>query len=485
MHSQEPNLVATSKLSRLLALSGLTLLAASCENGTVSDVSTDAGIDAVGPDAEADAEPDAEVEEEIDRLNESWTDATHGKGADLDFDTVFPDDEVLRMDITITAENWAAMQADLDANLSGGGGPGGGRPGGPGGGGPGGIENDFTPIWTEATIEFQGSVWNHVGIRYKGNSTLSFAHRGGGKYPLKLDFDEWEDEYPEIDDQRFFGFKQLNLSSNYDDGSFMREKVATDLFRDFGVPSAHASFCEVYLNVGNGPEFAGVYTLVEEVDDTVYETQFVGDEGNLYKPDGDAATFAEGSFDTEEMDLKTNEDVADYSDVTALYDVLQDSTRTTDEEAWMSALEAVFNVDHFLRYLAANQVIQNWDTYGMMTHNYFLYQDEGTLHWIPWDNNESLQQGRRGSLSLGLSEVSDDWPLIRYIIDVQFYEDRYIELMREFVEFHFNATNMAAVYDAHEATLSDAALQENSGFASDVQDLRDHAASREAAVDAF
>lgn len=33
----------------------------------------------------------------------------------------------------------------------------------------------------------------------------------------------------------------------------------------------------------------------------------------------------------------------------------------------------MFDVDGFLRYLAVNGIIQNWDTYGRMVHNYFLY----------------------------------------------------------------------------------------------------------------
>ena len=39
------------------------------------------------------------------------------------------------------------------------------------------------------------------------------------KLPFKLDFDEFEDTYPEIDDQRFYGFKQLSFSSNCSDPS--------------------------------------------------------------------------------------------------------------------------------------------------------------------------------------------------------------------------------------------------------------------------
>ncbi|HRJ43143.1 MAG TPA: hypothetical protein PL105_14760, partial [Caldilineaceae bacterium] len=42
-----------------------------------------------------------------------WSEATHSKSADPDYATVFPDDTVNRLDITISAENWAAMMADM------------------------------------------------------------------------------------------------------------------------------------------------------------------------------------------------------------------------------------------------------------------------------------------------------------------------------------------------------------------------------------
>lgn len=440
-------------------------------DGGVSDVAVSdaAQADAAVGDAVTSDASDAS----IDRNNPTWTPESHENGSPPDYATVFPDDAVHRIELSITAEDWAAMQADLSANISG-------RPG------PGGADLDFTPIWVEGTLTFDGADWLHTGIRFKGNSSLRDAFTSGGdKFPFKLDFDEWEDTYPSVDNQRFYGFKQLNLGSNYKDSSFMREKVTSDLFRAFGVPSAHAAFCEVWLDKGEGLEFVGVYTLVEEVDDTLYEDQFPDDSGNLYKPDGDAASFAEGTFDTAEFDLKTNEEDADFADVRALYDVLHDSSRTTGEAAWMSALEAVFDVDAFLRYLAVNQVVQNWDTYGTMTHNYFLYGDAGVLSWIPWDNNESLATTGRAPLSLELDEVGTQWPLIRYLLDVDAYRARYVELAQQFVEEHFNAAQMALIYDAHEVTLSEAALREDARFTQAVDTLRAHAASRQAAVEAL
>ncbi len=181
----------------------------------------------------------------------------------------------------------------------------------------------------------------------------------------------------------------------------LREKVAGDVFRNAGLAGSHTAFYTVYVDYGDGPVYFGVYTMVEEVDDTVLDTQFADDDGNLYKPEGTGASFAEGTFSEDVFVKKTNEDEADWSDILSLFAALHDDTRTTDPAAWRTNLEAVFDTDVFLKYLAVNTVIQNWDTYGRMTHNYYLYNDPdtGRLTWIPWDNNEALQEGKMGGVS--------------------------------------------------------------------------------------
>ena len=402
-----------------------------------------------------------------------WTTQTHSNDVAPNYDVVFEEQTIKQLHIQISESNWEAMQTDLDNNMSTMIGPG--------------AEVDFDPVWVPATITFEGIDWYKVGIRYKGNSTLRNAYQSNtDKYPFKLDFDEFEDDFPQIKNQRFYGFKQLNLSSNDSDGSLMREKVASDLFRTFGVPSARTAFYAVYLDRGNGSQFIGVYTLVEEVDDSVPDSQFPDDNGNLYKPDGDAASFASGTYDESEFDLKTNEDEGDFSDVKSLYDILHNSSRTTDPEQWKADLEAIFDVDGFLKYLAVNNTIQNWDTYGVMTHNYFLYNNEGLLSWSPWDNNESFQEGKQsGALSFGMSEVSSNWPLISYLIQIDEYETTYTHYVNEFAETVFDSDEMSTLLNSYKTLIESYATQENSGFSSDVNSLISYIATRNSAAKSF
>tara|TARA_R110001592_G_scaffold363372_2_gene686311 strand:- start:196041 stop:196664 length:624 start_codon:yes stop_codon:yes gene_type:complete len=158
------------------------------------------------------------------------------------------------------------------------------------------------------------------------------------------------------------------------------------------------------------------------------------DDGNFYKPEDGSANFVDGTFSAEDFQKKTNEDDEDWSDIIALFGALHDDTASTDSAAWRENLEAVFE-DEFLKYLAVNEIIQNWDTYGSMPHNYYLYNnpDTGQLTRVPWDNNEALQTDKQGgALALDFANMNDSgWPLIARIYADEVYRARYDTYQRK------------------------------------------------------
>ena len=453
-------------------------------------------FNACSDDSATDTEEEEVIEEEEVVVDDAdfeatdWTEATHSKAADPNFDEIFEDNAVKRIDIVITEDRWQSMMTDM-TSLYGAFGSGG---GGPGGGGL--IEVDEDPIFVPAEVFYNGIEWYRVGVRFKGNSSLQSSWQNGIlKLAFKLDFDEFEDDYPQIDNQRFYGFKKLSLKNNYNDKSMLREKVAGDVFRNAGLVGSHTAFYTVYVDHGDGPIYFGVYTMVEEVDDTVLDTQFSSDDGNLYKPDGDAASFAVGTYDEDEYVKKNNEDEADFSDVSSLLSIINDGTRTTDAATWRTSLEAVFDTDVFLKYLAANTVLQNWDTYGRMTHNYYLYNDPDTnkLTWIPWDNNEALQLGNMGgSLPLDFSGLnSSEWPLIGYLYQDDVYKAQYDTYVQEIADDAFSVSNIQSQYATYSALIEPYATSEidgytflnnSSDFQNAVNELNSHVVSRATAV---
>jgi len=446
-------------------------------------------------EAEGETNPAVLVEDSTPSINENESSAEDNQN-EPDYEIVFPQQKVNEITITISPENWQLMMDDMTGLYGEKGSGRGVSPGGktrpganktnqpevdgqvppagqqmqpPGGMGILGGTDDQNPVWVEAEISFNGEIWEFVGMRFKGNSSLKSTWGNGSlKLPFKLDFDEFEDDYPETEDQRFYGFKQLSFSSGFKDDSMLREKVAADIFREAGVPSAQTAFYSVTIDYGEGPVYFGLYTAVEVVDDTIIETQFSDDNGNVYKPEGNGATFVKGSFNEDSFDKETNQDEDDYSDVLALFTILHADNRLTDPETWRSELEAVFDVDTFLNWLAVNTVIQNWDTYGVMQHNYYLYNDPETsqLVWIPWDNNESLKPvGGKGSpLYLDLSGVGDNWPLISYLRDDPVYYQKYLVYLETLVEGAFEPQKMVKTFNFYHDLIVPYVLEEGAGF---------------------
>ena len=193
------------------------------------------------------------------------------------------------------------------------------------------IAMNRSPMWVPATISFEGQEWTHVGVRYKGASSLSPWVMGDRKLPFKLDFDQFEDNYPEIKNQRFFGFKQLALANNYEDPTGMRDSMVYELLGEAGLPSLRTAPYEIVLDYGEGPVRLGLYTMVEVVDDTGVPSYFGSDDGNIYEGEGLGASLAkeDAHLLEDSFQKKNNEKKGDWSDIWALYDALNVGTAYT------------------------------------------------------------------------------------------------------------------------------------------------------------
>ena len=487
----------------------------------------------------------------------NWSSSSHEKLAEPNYAAAFPSDEVKDMLIVISQENYALMQEDMtnifgepraDRGFSGREGAFAGPPPGfpppnapleglpppPGlppqglpidssgnstdnpplgarnlarGGPPplqiGGTEN---PMWVEADIYVDGFVWQHVGVRYKGNSTLRRSWDSNSpKMPLKLDFDEFEDLYPDINNQRFYGFKQLSLSNNTGDDSYLRDAASYAFMRDFGLITPQTAWYHIHLDNGSEVLDLGIYTVIEVIDDSVIKSALGDDDGSIFEADGPAASLAFGTRDgISESFEKENRKSSAWTRVEGLYDVLHDPLRLNEPREWQEALEGVFDVDNFLRWLAANTVMQNWDTYGAMAHNYYLYDDplSQQLLWIAWDYNEALRATRGpGGLAgqrplpnqnpamntpsdptaeLLQQHVGDDWPLISYLLAEPEYMERYTNHIVEFSQGSFALEQVSPQLEAWHQLLAPYAYAEigQVRFDSAVDDIRQHIQTR-------
>ncbi|GIV41195.1 MAG: hypothetical protein KatS3mg034_0505 [Vicingaceae bacterium] len=239
-------------------------------------------------------------------------------------------------------------------------------------------------IYLKGDVTVDGVTYPNVGVRYKGNSSYN---NPTPKKSLKLDFNEF------VSGQKIDGLKAINLHNSFKDPTMLREKIMLDFLNQRGV---HAPRC-VYANVYINGQLYGLYTLVEEVDDSPFlKTHFGNKSGNLYRGDPSGSLQWLGNQQSayySHYELKTNEDVNDWSDLVSLIDVINNSTNSND---FYTNLESQMSTSSYLKLRSANIIFANLDSYDGSGHNYYIYNDNGKFKWIAWDVNEAFGNFKYG-----------------------------------------------------------------------------------------
>jgi len=130
--------------------------------------------------------------------------------------------------------------------------------------------------YRSCNITINGETFYNVGIRPKGNSSLSQIARSDSKrFSFKLDFSEY------IDGQTYYGAEKIVLNNIMSDKTYMKEYLSYKLFDFMGVPSSACAYSNIRIN---GKDW-GLYLAVEVIDESYIERHFGSVNGNLYKPE--------------------------------------------------------------------------------------------------------------------------------------------------------------------------------------------------------
>lgn len=127
-------------------------------------------------------------------------------------------------------------------------------------------------------------------------------------------------------------------------------------------------------------------------------------------------------------------------DKTALLLALNSDDRITDNKSWKTNVESNFDVDNFLKWMAAKNIVENWDTEKDITYNYYLYNnpEAGLLSWIPWEDKDLTYNG-----------ITVSWPLVKHLISDLQYKDSYDSYAKEFIDEIFIADEMQDKYSGY------------------------------------
>lgn len=164
-------------------------------------------------------------------------------------DTVFNKEKVTEIDLEINEDIWNSL-----------------------------LENAIDEEYVNANITVNGTKYNNVGIRAKGNSSLSMVASDDttDRYSFKVKFDEY------VDGQTLNGLSKIALNNIMSDATYMKEYLSYDLLEKMGVPTPAFAFTNIKVN---GEEW-GLYFAVESIEEEFIERNYGSLSGNLYKPEG-------------------------------------------------------------------------------------------------------------------------------------------------------------------------------------------------------
>jgi len=347
----------------------------------------------------------------------------HPASSSVDYWTVFDDTQVRRIEISLTLADWTQMWANPEAKFQ-----------------------------SQVDAVIFGEELTQVGFRMRGQFSL---RESGAKKPWKIDTDAY------VDGQEFHNLRQLMLLNNIGDSSLLKEKLAYEMMHFAGLPASHAAFVELWIDLRDDdqpPMYWGVYSLVERVDNKFLANRFGQDSlgGNLYKASHaqrgpmDLIYYGESIQDYPTQNGQVaygkmnNEAEADYSDIVRLCRVV-DGVIYASDESYMQALEGVLNVDDFLRYMAVNVLLDNWDSYPYTGNNYYLFNNplSGRFEWIPWDltwggNPQTPLFERAGPPLLERA------PLYDKVFQVAQYRLQYAAYLDLLLRYWFNADHITS-----------------------------------------
>jgi spore coat protein CotH len=240
-------------------------------------------------------------------------------------------------------------------------------------------------------VMIDGTLYEDVGIRYKGYSSAS-ADRIKNPLNIKLDYVH--------NGQNHEGFDKVKLSNVIHDPSFVREVLSYEIARKY-MPASRANYANVYIN----DMLIGLYSNVESVEEDFLENHFGSSDGTFFKGnpesldlDGENSNLSNShgtsSANYEPFYTVKSDNVWDWNQLYDLIDVLNTEPAELEEE---------LNIDRALWMHAFNYSMINFDSYVGYAQNYYLYQsDNGQFNPIIWDLNQSFGSYR-------LTDASTYW----------------------------------------------------------------------------
>jgi spore coat protein CotH len=236
-------------------------------------------------------------------------------------------------------------------------------------------------------IEFH---WIFNGMDVTGPQVAVSSHGQFGRSSIKPSFAVQFDRYESRN--TFLGLRRLVLRANTQDASMMRERLAMAFFRMMGIPAPRESHARVYIN----DEYAGAYTVVEDVDPVFLERNFGESSGYLY---GYKLVFPWGfgylgpdTSNYSPLPFKPENNLI-YTDPFPLEAMVRTINQAPDEQ-FSIAVSQYIDLIGLFRLLATQNFVSEQDSFlgDYSMNNFFLYRFQNNIRstFIPWDESNAF-----------------------------------------------------------------------------------------------
>lgn len=139
------------------------------------------------------------------------------------------------------------------------------------------LDNAISEKYYACDVEINGETISNVGIRTKGNTSLSSIANDPDtdRYSFKIKFDKY------VDGQTCMGLDKLVLNNNFADATNRKEALVYDMFQYLGADASLYHYAKISVN----GEYWGTYLALEAVEDSFKLRNYGVSDGKLYKPE--------------------------------------------------------------------------------------------------------------------------------------------------------------------------------------------------------
>lgn len=405
---------------------------------------------------------------------------------------LFDHDNIMSVDIRVDEDTWNSM-----------------------------LENASNEEYIPCDVIINGVTYTNVAIRPKGNTSLSqiVSDDTTDRFSFKIEFDHYDSN------KSCYGLDKLVLNNVMSDTSYMKEYLSYDILNYTGVVTPLYNYASIKVN---GEDW-GFYLALEGMEESFAMRNYGASYGELYKPEtmgvgggaggqkemndvgkqamnnietaienGERPGAADNKATMEMKDTFTgkqmggmgstggadlvyiDDDVDSYS---TIFDAAVFKPKNSDYKRVIEAiknlnegtnLEKYIDVDAVLRYIAANTVVVNLDSYfSSMTHNYYLYESDGQITMLPWDYNLSFAGFQSGTATAAVNFPIDtpvsgielsERPIIAKLLENEEYLARYHQYLQDIVTGYFDSGLYEQTINTIDARISSYVENDPSAF---------------------